>query len=598
MSGVGSIIGELQSICEGSHYTQVLKNSDAYADIIRSVATRLSADDPVPPVEPIVKGAPKAALDEILRLDAAAREPTASEQDVTVPRDWLREAVAVVRSDEADPSLAHMMENYASSRASTSPDPSESIVSLLELGNICERHDALVLILMAAKVALCHAHGGGGGGLVRATAILDRLRAAKVEQPESLVALVRRNLRKAKAALLAPGCPALPLECVAGRMPAVVSGITGTKISIVGCGEAAVLAGLSSQCLDTASFAATITVAGGLQVGWARTGCRWAEMDLSAHKDDCCIYDGVSCSGEGVGEGLWREGDMVKCSVTVLGGRASFTFAHRSPGGSLVRSLEATLLSPVGTAWRPVVSLLQTPPPVPPPSLYPEVFEKMVVLARPRLPPLTPLAPAPTRAWGWAPSAGGGSLEEGGTRRKATVTKRYGTLLGSEVLSGGKHAWQVRLQGDTGDVRFGVVDAKAKGDAAVPLEAACSSFCLWASGECRLLVSGRSRSRDALPPLGLSGDVLGVALDCDRGSAAFSRNGSLVRVVEGLPRGCEWLPAVQLTGVLAEGRDGTMAVELLEQRALPRIIIAPPPSRRRSRSGAQVSPRSWEAAST
>ena len=125
------IVADLQKLCQSSHYHRVLSEEESYVDVLRAAMAESRASVPGllggtsnsngwPAADglAISPGAPRAALDTV--LDRARRRAAGSatnavnddeeEEPATqlVSKSTLRQAVAAVRSREADPSLAHV----------------------------------------------------------------------------------------------------------------------------------------------------------------------------------------------------------------------------------------------------------------------------------------------------------------------------------------------------------------------------------------------------------------------------------------------------------------------------------------------------------
>ena len=104
-----ALVDELYTLCRASHYSTALSNPESYVEVLRALQTTEETSSETPAVEPIATGAPKAALEAIIRQEASLRaDPSTNKSPEATPGeklliDWVARLIR-----KGDPSLAHV----------------------------------------------------------------------------------------------------------------------------------------------------------------------------------------------------------------------------------------------------------------------------------------------------------------------------------------------------------------------------------------------------------------------------------------------------------------------------------------------------------
>jgi len=538
-----------------------------------------------------------------------------------VSAELIESTVAMIREIERDPSLAHMVQNYARSThtkpqgknrskgqevATFSPKDAASWVQLVDLGARAPRSESLPLLLLAVKVAFCQCATEDGAkvkvpGAAAAIARLAASSGALVPTPATIAKRAYSLLRKRQATLLlsSPG-----LLSVGGSAPDLVQLVGGGHFTVAARSQGFVL--MAPSCVKhqasdgdgNLSFTITVSAAGAFQAGWMAAGsdASHQESEDLRSNPNCCVCDGANVwsGGEqvqplsGVEESggthkRWAEGDMLTCTLDVSMRCARFhrSSSQGSRGSNSSISSDITLTVPLPDAavldcWRPVVSSPQCPDLG---AVYPAVW-KSQNFAAPRLDSspaaatsaattvstttsTTPAVRSAAGAWAFR------SLlpKEPSVVGPAHKLPRRGSVVGSWPLRTGIHRWQLKVHPNGGELRVGVVSEDAtlnhqasSNSSSSSIEGAAKHYCLWhkAPDANRILVAGRRRKRES-GLLSVKDDIVWVELNVDQRTVTFGTgaSGLLVATTSDLPSVGGWLPCVQFS---AGG-----SVELLSQ---------------------------------
>ena len=528
--------------------------------------------------------------------------------DGAVSSELIAATLVMVREIERDPSLAHIIQNYARSSPTKGEGPSKgqgkatspqtedaaSWVQLLDLGAGAPRHEALPLLLLAVKIALCQCatEDGAKAKVPGAAAALSRLAAGSgslVPSPATTAKRAHVLLRQQQAKLLhtSPGFLSL-----GAYTPDLIQSIGRGRFTVAAQSEGFVLMAPSfvKHTADDGdanlSFTVTVTAAGAFQAGWVAVGSDsllQESGDLRSNSN-CCVCDGANLwsGGEEVqsfvgaeessgSDRHWTEGDVLTCTLDASKKCARF---HRSSSRSLCRdrninTSDVTFSVPLPDAaalgsWRPVVC---SPRPLSLGAIYPAVWASHNFAAQ--QPGTSPTAAAAkvavattptgsTQALGvtaaaWAFRA----LPSTGPPTAGSVHKlpRRGSVVGSRPLRAGIHRWQLRVHPSGGELRVGVVSEEAAlnhpaSNSGSSIEGAAKHYCLWhtAPDANRILVAGRRRKRES-GLLGVKDDVVWVELNADLGTVTFGTgaSGLLVASTADIPSVSGWLPCVQFS---------------------------------------------------